>query len=405
MPESFVPLRSPLLTPTAVAHAAFIPTGIVNVMLGPLLPVLSAQWSLTDVQAGGFFMAQFLGTTVGTVASGVLASQLGYRGLLVLGLVFMSLGTSTLSLGTWLMGIGSATVWGLGLGFTIPTANLLVAEVNSARRAAALNLLNFSWGVGAVSCPFLVAPFLHNHHARTFLMLLAVLVILLAVYLSRVALPATRKSEETGGEVAPIIQLVFKPLAVAMAALFFLYVGAENAIGGWLASYAKRMTGSGALWPLTPSFFYTALLVGRAGAPFALRRVSDIWMVRSGIAGGILGLFIVVGSPAMPGVIAGAILAGLGLSAVYPIIIATFSQLFGAASNRLGAVMFAIGGLGGAIVPWLVGFVSTAFFSLKLGLVVPLSACIAMLGLYLRNWAAEKCSAGALARDPRKSAL
>jgi MFS transporter, FHS family, glucose/mannose:H+ symporter len=387
MLESSVPIRSSLLTPTAVAHAAFIPTGIVTVMLGPLLPILSAQWSLTDAQAGGFFMAQFLCTTVGTVFSGVLASRLGYRGLLVLGLAFMSLGASTLSLGTWLMGIGSAAVWGLGLGFTIPTANLLVAEVNPTRRAAALNLLNFSWSVGAVSSPFLVAPFLHNHHVRAFLTLLAVLVVLLAGVLSWVPLPAAHKSERAGGEAAPMIQLMLKPLALAMATLFFLYVGAENAIGGWLASYARRMTGGGILWPLTPSFFYTALLAGRAGASFVLRHVSEIRVVRLGIASALLGLLVVVGSRAMPGVIAGAILTGLGLSAVYPITIATFSQLFGSASNRLGAVMFAMGGLGGATVPWLVGFVSTAFISLKLGLAVPLAACVAMLGLYLGTWA------------------
>ena len=392
MSESPLAIRSPLLTPTAVAHAAFIPTGIVTVMLGPLLPVLSAQWALTDAQAGTFFTAQFLGTTIGTIFTGILAARLGPRGFLVLGLGFMSLGASTLLLGSWLVGIGSATVWGLGLGFTIPTANLLVAEVNPERRAAALNLLNFSWSVGAVSCPFLVAPFLRNHHAQAFLTLLAVLVFFLALFLLRVALPVSPKSERTSDTGGPIIRLMLTPLAVVMAALFFLYVGAENAIGGWLASYAKRMTGSGAWWPLTPSFFYTSLLAGRAGASIVLRHVSEIRVVRLGIATALLGLLAVVGSHAMSGVIVGSIVAGLGLSAVYPIIIATFSQLFGMASNRLGAVMFAMGGLGGATVPWLVGFVSTAFLSLKLGLAVPLAACLAMQGLYLRNWAARRVS-------------
>ena len=31
------------------------------------------------------------------------------------------------------------------------------------------------------------------------------------------------------------------PTAVVLGVLFFVYVGTENAVGGWLASYAKRV--------------------------------------------------------------------------------------------------------------------------------------------------------------------
>jgi len=33
---------------TAMLHAGFILTGVVNTMLGPMLPVLSARWALSD---------------------------------------------------------------------------------------------------------------------------------------------------------------------------------------------------------------------------------------------------------------------------------------------------------------------------------------------------------------------
>src|SRR6266481_9904000 len=99
-------LRSrPLFTPTAVAFITFIPTGIVNVLIGPLLPSLSARSSLNDTQAGTLFTAQFLASTVGVVFSGILVPRFGYRAVMVLGLTCMAMGVSTLMAGSWMFGL------------------------------------------------------------------------------------------------------------------------------------------------------------------------------------------------------------------------------------------------------------------------------------------------------------
>ena len=41
------------------AHAAFVLTGTVTTLLGPLLPVLATRWALEDASAGLLFTAQF----------------------------------------------------------------------------------------------------------------------------------------------------------------------------------------------------------------------------------------------------------------------------------------------------------------------------------------------------------
>ncbi|HXY51701.1 MAG TPA: MFS transporter [Terriglobales bacterium] len=378
--------RSPWLTPTGVANAAFIPTGIVNVILAPLLPVLAARWSLTDTQSGGLFAAQFLGSSLGTILSGRFVLRMGYRNVLMLGLTLMALGLGILLLGARLLGMGAATVWGVGLGLTIPTANLLVAQVNPARRAAALNRLNFSWSVGAVLCPFLLAPFLRRPLAATFLVGLAGAILVLAAALWPAVLPAPAERAALDESKAPIVRLLSQPPAAVLALLFFLYVGVENSTGGWLASYARRIAAGGVIWATIPSFFYGALLLGRGVAHLALRRAQETQLVRWSLVTAVFGLIVLVSSRTTGGVMEGSIMAGVGLSVVYPITIAVFAQLFGDASTRLGAVMFTMGGLGGATVPWLVGFVSTRFFSLKMGLLVPLGGCILMLGLYRGRW-------------------
>jgi FHS family glucose/mannose:H+ symporter-like MFS transporter len=169
-----------------------------------------------------------------------------------------------------------------------------------------------------------------------------------------------------------------------LAALFFLYVGTENGFGGWIASYAKSLGSPSPTLPvMTPSFFYAALLLGRWIAPFALRKADEINLARTGLVIASLGMAGLVLSRTMPLVVTSVSVAGLGLAAIYPITISRLSQEFGPAAARAGSIMFTMANLGGASLPWVVGYSSNHFHDLRAGLVVPLAATVLMYALYL----------------------
>jgi len=383
--------RKPLWTPTAVAHAAFVPTGIVTVLLGPILPALSARWSLSDAQAGEFFTAEFLASTLGVMLSGALVPRLGYKSVIVLGLIFMAAGVGVLPMGSRLLGMAAVAGYGLGLGLTIPACNLLVAELNPGKRAAAVSLLNFSWTVGAVACPFLFTPFQRRAMISPFFYVLAGFVLLIALVIARVSFPPPKESKDASSQpTKPLVAMLQTPVALVLAVLFFVYVGTENAMGGWLASYAKRLSGSGGtIWVTVPSFFYAGLLANRALAPFFLRRVSGIWLARVSMGIALMGLITLLSARSMPVIIVSAAVIGLGLATIYPITIALLSSSFGASANRVGSVMFMMASFGAACMPWMVGVTSTHAQSLKVGLAIPLGACVLMLGLFFREWNAK----------------
>jgi fucose permease len=75
---------------TVAANAAFVPIGIVTVLLGPLLPTLSAKWTLNYTQAGSLFTVQFLASTVGVALSGLCVSRWGFRFAIKIGLLGMA---------------------------------------------------------------------------------------------------------------------------------------------------------------------------------------------------------------------------------------------------------------------------------------------------------------------------
>jgi fucose permease len=304
----------------------------------------------------------------------------------------MGLGVGLLPFMTWPGGLAAVACWGLGLGLSIPACNLLVAQVHAGHSASALNLLNFSWSLGAVACPIMLAPFQRYKSVNLYLELLAGAMVLIALALSTLPLPRGPEGERGSGasrsvSFRTVLSTLATPTALALAALFFLYTGVENAVGGWLASYAKRLaSGGGMLWVTAPSFFYFALLAGRGLAAAVLRRASELRLTRVGLVMAVAGIVALLASNSIVGVLLSASVVGLGLASVYPVTIAIMTRTVGRSSAGVASVMFALAGLGAACVPWLVGFESTAQSSLKFGLGVALAACALMLVLYLRRW-------------------
>jgi fucose permease len=74
------------------------------------------------------------------------------------------------------------------------------------------------------------------------------------------------------------------------------------------------------------------------------------------------------------------VLSGFGLSAIFPTAIAIFAEWFG--TGGAGSIVLGCCGLGGAVIPWLVGEVSMRSHSLRVGLAVPLAAVIVAVALY-----------------------
>src|ERR1035437_8466924 len=116
---------------------AFLPTGILTTLLGPMLPILIARWAMNDTQAGNLFLVQFLSMLVGVQLSGVLLARWGFRPAFLLGLLLMACGLATLYMGSLWLGLASVAAYGLGLGLIIPSDNLLIAEID--RKSTRLN--------------------------------------------------------------------------------------------------------------------------------------------------------------------------------------------------------------------------------------------------------------------------
>jgi MFS transporter, FHS family, glucose/mannose:H+ symporter len=367
-------------------HASFVLIGVITTQLGPILPFFSHRWSLSDAQAGFFFTSQYFFSTLGVILTSIMLPRFGFSKVTGVGFVTFVIGFAFLGLGPWTISALMVGIIGFGYGLASPSINLRAAELPSKNTAAAVTLINFSWSVGSVLCPFLVGALLPRLHLRGLFLLIGFLSLVL-VFLHF----SLRQSPEAASAVAAVHPLsdwlarLRLPQSVPLLSLYFLYVGVEVSLGGWVATVEKRLPGMSAITLIVaPSFFYGALLLGRGVAPIALRYASQIVVSVSGLSLATLGGFLVVLSKSTLTLYTGAAIAGLGLAPQYPIFITWLAATFREDSNWIGALFFGASGLGGGAIPWLVGIVSSTTHSLRAGLFIPLAVTFFMIFLVFR---------------------
>ena len=364
-----------------VLHAGYVVAGIVTTLMGPILPILIGRWSLSDQRAGLFFTAQFCGSMVGVSTLGGLIGR-GYRYAFVCGFSLIAAGVAGLTLGSYFAGLAAAALFGCGLGQALSATNLWVAEVTKARRVAALSILNLAWGIGAVASSPVVMFAQRREAIPLLLYTIASASALTALILASMNLEPGAAEGDHQQFTARRGENISMRSSLSLAALFFLYVGSENSIAGWVASLTKRMhPDSGDMWTLAPLFFWGGILSGRALVPLVPFR----WRERALLAGGLIlagaSICLLLRATTFASIATCVGAAGLGFAGIYPILIAWLLKAYGQRSRQIGAIMFALAGMGGATMPWFVGLISTGTGSLRAGLLLPIVGCVAMFGL------------------------
>jgi fucose permease len=162
------------------------------------------------------------------------------------------------------------------------------------------------------------------------------------------------------------------------AFLAFLYVGIEATVGNWMSTYASRTTAwTFAGSTLAVAVFWAALLLGRALTPVMLTRMPEQRLYRVSVFATIAGVLVLLSAHTPLTILLAAAATGLSLAPLFPLILALFLAEIGG-SNNAGWV-FAVAGMGGAVLSWLTGIVSSDTGSLRIGLLVPGSAALLML--------------------------
>lgn len=355
----------------------FLLAGLGTVMLGPLMPTLLHDWRLTDQQGGLLLAAKFVGSFLGGV-SVPRRLRLGVLG----GMAFACAGFGAFAVSVGLItGAACLFVGGFGLGQIIASTNIVIGRRYREHTGSALASVNFFWSLGAVLCGVIAAAALPRFHLRGPLLTFAGLFLVTGVGgLLNPSRDATATAESSLQEAPPL------PLSLLtrFALLLFLYGGLETCMTGWLTTYTLRFSDVRLLGGQSAIvLLWSALTAGRALSSAALRVVHESTLQRIGLALSALLIAALVTTRHGPLLSLYCVLLGLSLAPFFP---TTFALLMKRRPTaREAGFILAVSGLGAALFPWMMGFVSTQSGSLRVAMAVPLGLALILLLLSLKN--------------------
>jgi fucose permease len=366
-----------------VSASSFLALGLITAAIGPALPELAANTSSDLAAIGGLFSALFFGALLAQLLAGPLIDRFGERPLLIAGFILVGLGMFGV-LGSRQLGLAlaSGVFLGLGHGVVDVSTNIMIAGVFARRRAAALNLLNLFFGLGAFIGPALAGLCLER--SGTALPVLGLGGVLFLALTPLVSMTATRSRIPYPEAPAPIPRHIYRSaLLWILGLLLLIYVGVETGVGGWTTTYLERSTGiSTASAALVTSGFWLALTAGRIVAMVLGTRIESRPLLALGLATACLGgmcLVIGIGNSALS--IVGTLVLGFGFGPVFPTTVAITTALYRRATGTATSIVIAMGSLGAMILPALQGALlersQLASAALVAGAAFGLTACFA----------------------------
>ena len=330
------------------ASVAFVAIGASQAMYGPFYGVLRDVFSLSASRVALTTTFHFMGGTIALLASSAIVRRLGGVALALVAAVMLTLGFVVVAVAPrFVLVLAGALLLGLGFG-GLQILNFVITRVFTAHRAAALNLLNAMFGIGAIVAPLSAAPFVTAGLYRPLFWIAAVLSV--AVFVLIFWVPREFGREPAAAEAFP--RRWGAVLGVmGFLLLYFFYVGSETSFTNWIPTHLTANYGAG-LAARMAGFFWAALTLGRLVAIPASERLRPPTLVMI-TAGGAAVAAITAQFPAVAPY--AYLIAGFFLGPIFPAGLAWIADRFPTHSTPISAFVLAGGGFGAVTFPPLIG--------------------------------------------------
>lgn len=349
----------------AVIYLSFISLGLPDGLLGAAWPSMYGPFGVPVSFAGVISAIIALGTVISSLASDRLTKKLGTGKVTAISVAMTATALFGFSFthSFWLLCLW-AVPYGLGAGSVDAALNNYVALHYASRH---MSWLHCMWGVGAAAGPYIMSFALAggrgwNTGYRYVGLLQIGLTLILFLSLPLWKGRSNGEAKESGEEpTLSLGQVVRLPGARYIMTAFFCYSTVEQTTALWASSYLALYKGVPAETAARfAGLFFIGITIGRGLSGFLTIKLNDAQMIRLGqgiIAVGAASFLLPLGET---GALAGLVLIGLGCAPIYPCIIHSTPDHFGAdKSQAVIGIQMASAYVGTCLMPPLFGLVAT----------------------------------------------
>ena len=349
----------------AIIYISFISLGLPDALLGAAWPTMCIEFDVPVSYAGAISMTIAAGTIISSLMSDRLTHWLGSGKVTAISVAMTAVALFGFSISNsyWML-ILWAIPYGLGAGSVDASLNNYVALHYASRH---MSWLHCMWGLGASAGPYILGWVLTGGQTWNMgyrciaiiqIVLTAVLFLSLPLWKKRPGDTSDEKS--AGSKPLSLRQIITIPGAKEILIAFFCYCAAEQTAILWGSSYlvmhnsVDENTAAG-----FAGLFLAGLTVGRGLSGFLTFKFNDTNMIRLGQGIMILGIVIMFLPFGVWATLIGLMLIGLGCAPIYPCIIHSTPDHFGAENSQaLIGVQMASAYLGILIMPPIFGLIA-----------------------------------------------
>ncbi|EOQ41351.1 MFS transporter [Butyricicoccus pullicaecorum] len=369
--------------PILITRVAICIFAVSQTMLSPLITQIGAAFGLGLGGSGFLFTAYYISNIFFCLVTGRIIAMIGKRTAMKAGLIFYALVTFAFA-HTHSFAIACVFISCMGaLATFIEAVGMdLVDDMSPVDAASNLTMTHGIAGIGMVGGVVYSGLMLNaGYDWRTIYTMMSVAVGAVAVVFCVVRFPKMHQS--AAGGLAELKHWFTRRELYPTYLALFLYVGAEGAVTGWMATFMTATLGySSLLASLGTAAIWTVVTVGRivcaglVGTRYTVRALVSFLCTIC-----VIGILLTAGVT-MPILFwVALLLVGAGLSALWPLIASTALD----AGNNGGTVMSLIlffGYFGAAVIPYLIGLIGDAA-GLRMALIAS-AIVFAALGLVVR---------------------
>ena len=346
-----------------IIYLSFISLGLPDALLGAAWPNMYPEFQVPVSYAGIISMIIASGTIISSLQSDRLTRKFGTGkvtavsvGITALALWGLSVSHSFILLCLW------AIPYGLGAGSVDASLNNYVALHYASKH---MSWLHCMWGIGATLGPYIMGAALTGGTTwNTGYRIISVLQIILTAALI-FSLPKWKKQNtisgnDTVGRALSLKEILAIPGARAIMLCFFCYCAIEQTTMLWASSYLNLAKGIDAKTAASfAGMFCIGITIGRGINGFIAMRLKDRQMIRMGQAIILIGIIIMFLPFGQTVSLIGFSLIGLGCAPVYPCVIHSTPEHFGAdRSQAIIGVQMASAYIGTCLMPPLFGLIA-----------------------------------------------
>ena len=347
-----------------IIYLAFISLGLPDSLLGAAWPTMHLYFDVPISYAGWASMIIAACTIVSSLLSDRMTRRLGTGRVTAIsvGMTAAALFGFSISRAYWMLLLW-AVPYGLGAGSVDAALNNYVALHYKSRH---MSWLHCFWGLGASIGPAIMGAAItrgmgwsggYRIISVMQVVLTAILVLSLPLWKNR----SDAAKSETGKPMS-LGQIIAVPGVKSVMACFFCYCALEQTAGLWASTFLVLRWGVTAEQAATlAGLFYFGITAGRAVSGFATFRFNDKQMVRIGQSILLAGIALLILPISRLTAMIGFVAIGVGCAPVYPSLIHSTPDHFGAdRSQAIIGVQMASAYLGTCLMPPLFGLIAAA---------------------------------------------